>query len=294
MEKRRKQYQNLDNKKLHFAYFPGKSLMHKLNPISKFIFLILLTITTLLIQSLILLCILSLLIIILALTIGISLIELTKKLRFILFILLISVVLNIFFNAIPSDEEIILFYLFGQEFLPIRRLAVYFAFKAFFTVIILFTSSIIYTNTTNMRDFLYSLISLRIPYKYCFALMVGIRYIPLIEQEAQTIALAQRARGFGRDKASSIRKVYKLISERLIATLVSILRKSNVTSVSMENRCFGIYKKRTNLVKIKFSMTDFLFMSCCIAGFLFLLLYLLGILGLPQLPSLYSIYSQFF
>ena len=135
---------------------------------------------------------------------------------------------------------------------------------------------------------------MKIPYKYCFALMVGIRYIPQIEQEAQTIALAQRARGFGRERALSVKKVYQLIKERLITTLVSILRKSNVTSISMENRCFGVYKKRTNLVSTKFKVIDQLFILSCIASFITMLLYLSGMLGIPQLPSLYSIYSKFF
>jgi hypothetical protein len=56
--------------------------------------------------------------------------------------------------------------------------------------------------------------------------MVGIRYIPSIEDEAKTIALAQRARGLGLEKISSIKKAYNLIFERLVTTLVSILRKT--------------------------------------------------------------------
>lgn len=209
-------------------------------------------------------------------------------------ILIVSVILNIFFNAIPSEEEIILFHLFGLEFLPIRRLAVYFALKAFFMVLILYTSTIIYTYTTDMRDFVYSLMKLKIPYRYCYALMVGIRYIPLIEQEAKTISLAQRARGFGYERVNTIRKAYNLIFERLIATLITILRKGYVTSISMENRCFGIYKDRTNLVKINFKPRDiFLIIFWCIV-FSLVILYLMQLLPLPQFPSLYSIYLDTF
>jgi energy-coupling factor transport system permease protein len=124
--------------------------------------------------------------------------------------------------------------------------------------------------------------------------MVGIRYIPSIEQEAKTIALAQRARGFGLEKANSVRKAYRLIFERLIATLISILRKGHVTSISMENRCFGIYKKRTNLKIIKFKYIDGIFILLSLIGFSFLLFYTIGFLSVPQLPSLYHLYLKIF
>ncbi|MFX0134378.1 MAG: energy-coupling factor transporter transmembrane component T family protein [Candidatus Hodarchaeota archaeon] len=273
---------------------PGNSIFHKLNPISKLIFLILLTIIVLVVSSILFLAFILIIVFSLAILSGIKLHMLFRKLRYIFMILIVSVILNIFFNAIPSEEEIILFYLFGFKFLPIRRLAVYFALKAFLIILTLYTSTIIYTYTVDMRDFLYSLIKLGIPYRYCYALMVGIRYIPLIEQEAKTISLAQRSRGFGYERVNSVRKAYNFIFERLVSTLISILRKGYVTSISMENRCFGIYKDRTNLVKIYFKPRDIIFIIFCFVFFSIAILYLLQLLPIPQFPSLYSIYLDKF
>jgi len=205
--------------------------------------------------------------------------RLIRKTRFIAIVLVFSVILNIFFNAIPSEQETILFYLFNLSFLPIRRLAVY-----------LYSSTILYTNTTSNKDFVYSLIKINIPYKYCFSFMVGMRYIPLIEQEARTIALAQKARGFGLEKARNFKKAYQLIFERLLSTLVSILRKGHTTSISMENRCFGLYKKRTNLVNVKFKLRDIIFLLCIFGFFFVTVLYILNLLPIPTIPSLYSIF----
>lgn len=268
--------------------------MHKINPISKLIFLILLTIFTFLVRSLILLMFLSIFIILIMLLSQISFKMLLRKLKILFFILIISLVLNLFFNAIPSEEEVILFYLFNLEFLPIRKLALYFGLRAFFILFTLYTSAILFTYTTSTKDFVYSLIRLKIPYKFCFAFMVGIKYIPTIEQEAKTIALAQKARGFSLDRIRTFRKAYAFISERLISTLVSILRKGHTTSLSMENRCFGIYKKRTNLIVIKFQIRDFIFIFICLSLFIVGAFYIFGVLPFPQLPSLYSIYLIFF
>ena len=234
------------------------------------------------------------LIILLALLSGISLRNLIRKTKFIILILIFSVILNIFFNAIPSDKEVVLFYLFNLDFLPIRKLAVYYAFKAFFIILTLYSSAIIYSNTTSAKDFVYSLIKIRIPYKYCFLFMVGINYIPTIEQEAKTITLAQRARGFGIEKATSIKKAYRLIYERLMATLVSILRKGHTTSISMENRCFGLYKKRTNLIENKFKWIDIVFVVFCVFLFAFIIFYIYSYLPLPPFPSLYQVYLKIF
>ena len=267
--------------------------MHQLNPISKIVFLIFLTVSTFLIRSLIFLYLFLFVEIIVALLSNISIKTLSRKLRFIVFLLIFSVILNIFFNAIPVENEVVLFYLFGLKFLPIRRLALYYAIKAFLIVLTLYTSAIIYTYTTSMKDFVYSLMRLKIPYKYCYAFMVGIRFIPSIQQEARTIALAQQARGFGLERANTVKKAYNLIFERLISTLVSILRKGNTTSISMENRCFGLYKTRTNLIRIKFRKKDLFFIFCCFTLFITLILYVFQVLSIPQFPSLYNLYLHF-
>jgi len=219
---------------------------------------------------------------------------LLRRLKILFFILIISLILNLFFNAIPSEDEVILFYLFDLKFLPIRKLALYFGLRAFFILFTLYTSAILFANTTSTKDFVYSLIRLKIPYKFCFAFMVGVKYIPTIEQEAKTIALAQQARGFSLDRVKTFRKAYAFISERLITTLVSILRKGYTTSLSMENRCFGIYKERTNLIIIRFQIRDFIYIFTCLSLFILGVLYILGVLPFPQLPSLYSIYLSFF
>ncbi|MBY9015181.1 MAG: energy-coupling factor transporter transmembrane protein EcfT [Candidatus Lokiarchaeota archaeon] len=284
----------LDNKQYIFAYITGTSLMHKLNPISKLIFLALLTVFTFLMRSLILLMGLSIIIILMMLLSQISFNMLLRKLKILFFILIISLILNLFFNAIPNEEEIILFYLFNLKFLPIRKLALYYGLRAFFILFTLYTSAILFTNTTSTKDFVYSLIRLKIPYKFCFAFMVGVKYIPTIEQEAKTIALAQKARGFSLDRIKTFRKAYAFISERLIGILVSILRKGHTTSLSMENRCFGIYKTRTNMIVIRFRARDFIFIFICLSLFILGTLYIFGVLPFPQPPSLYSIYLNLF
>ena len=97
----------------------------------------------------------------------------------------------------------------------------------------------------------------------------------------------------GGKKVKTIKNAYNLIFERLIATLVSILRKAHVTSISMENRCFGIYKDRTNLVKIKFKPWDVAFIVLSSILFIGVILYLFHFTPFPQVPSSYSIFQRY-
>jgi len=283
----------LDRRSYMLAYFPGDSFMHALNPFSKLLLLIYITIITLIASSLIFLAIFSALLILLTLSCDLSIADLFHKLKFLIIIMIFSVILNIFFNALPNENNIVLFYLFGLEFLPIRKMAVYYALKAFFIIISLFTSTIIFTNTTSMKDFVDTLMCLKIPYKYCYAFMTGIRYIPIIEEEVKTINLAQKARGFSMESVKTLRQAYKLIFERLTTALISILRKGYVTSISMENRCFGIYKSRTNLGKIKFRKKDTAFIIFTTIIFTIILLYFFKILPLPSIPSISMLMREF-
>ena len=85
----------LDRKRYMFAYVPGNSIFHKLNPISKLIFLILLTTIVLVVNSILFLAIIFLIVFSLAILSGIKLKLLFRKLRYIFMILIVSVLLNI-------------------------------------------------------------------------------------------------------------------------------------------------------------------------------------------------------
>ena len=281
---------NLDNTRDLFSYVPRNSFLHKLNPISKIIFLIIFTFFIFSIESLIFLSIVFIFTFLLAMSSKMSIKSLYYKLKWILILTTFSIFLNIFFNAIPNEESQVLFYLFNLTFLPIRRLAVYYAIRNALWILILFLSTIIFTHTTSMKDFVYALMKTGVSYKYSFAFMVGLRYIPLIQQEARTIALAQRARGFGREKVNTFKKAYNFIKERLITILISILRKGDITAISMENRCFGLYKTRTNLIEIHYRKRDIIFLSIIVLLFSYYILSRFQFVPFVQFPSLYSIF----
>jgi energy-coupling factor transporter transmembrane protein EcfT len=188
-----------------FNFKPSNSFFNKLHPVSKILWFIIMTYLVLIQNSLILLSGIMVCIIALARLNGISFSEFLRKIRWIIMIVVFAIILNIFFNAIPSGEEEVLFYIW-YPYIPIRRLAVYFAVKIGIWIISLSTCGIIFLMNTAPKDLVYGLRTLKLPYTLAFSLMVGFRYIPLIQDNTNAVIIAQKARGLEVGNAKSIKK----------------------------------------------------------------------------------------
>lgn len=231
----------------------------------------------------------------LSLSVGITIPALFSRLKWILMIIIFTVVINIFFNAIEGEPEI-LFYLIPREpiedsLLPIRRLAVYYAFRIAFWILILSNCGLIFLHTTSPKDVVYGLRCLGAPYKFAYALMIGMRYIPLIQDSTTSVVIAQKARGLEGSNARGLKRVWELVRDRLTTSLILIFKQIKITAKSLELRGFGKYRGRTDLYKIPWQFRDFLFLSIFLAFILFASLYRFSVLWfIPPLPSIYSMF----
>ena len=181
-----------------FNFKPGSSLFHKLHPVSKIIFTIFLTYSVLIQSSLLMLGGFFILILILSLIVGLSIRSLFTRLRWVILMVIFTVIINILFNAIEGEQEI-LFYLIPRDsledsLLPIRRLAVYYALRIAAWILILSNCGLLFLHTTAPKDMVYGLRCLGMPYKFAYALMIGMRYIPLIQDSTTSVIIAQKAR----------------------------------------------------------------------------------------------------
>jgi len=272
----------------------SENWINKLNPVMKLTFLIILTFFLFYQKSILFLAIVYILLLIMVKSAKLSVRSLLRQIRWLIMLSLIYIPLNTLFDANISQTDEILFYFFSEN-LPIRRLALYYSLRTGLLIIIFISTSIIFTKTTSPKDLVYSLIQIGIPYRYAFSFMIGLRYIPLIEQESNTIEIAQQLRGAYIRKGISIRKIYNHLIERITTLLISIIRKAKTTASTIEARGFGIFKKRTNLYRVKWSIIDTLGLMIFIIFCVLTVLIQEGVIDwIFQLPSLYSIYLRFF
>ena len=105
-------------------------------------------------------------------------------------------------------------------------------------------AGILATATSQPTDLADALIQqLRVSPRFAVGALAGLRLLPLLAQEWQTIAMARRARGVegGRNPIA----VLRLFAGQLLALLVGAIRRGSRMAVAMEARGFGSLDCRT-------------------------------------------------
>jgi energy-coupling factor transport system permease protein len=114
-------------------------------------------------------------------------------------------------------------------------------------------ASTVVFKTTDPRDFVYGLHRhLRIPYRYAYIIFAGLRFIPLMQYEAETIREAQTVRGVylssKRSLGARIRSwVTKPVQWKtfLVMLIANGMRHVPASTVALEVRGFGMRPDRT-------------------------------------------------
>lgn len=144
-------------------------------------------------------------------------------------------------------------------------------FSIKFLVIIF--STIIFTMSTSPRDLISSLTKLKIPFEIAFMLTLAIRFVPVITKEFYQVIDAQKARAH-RIKFSLIHPIEssKTFIPILIPTLMLLFKKSLDLSMSIESRAFRAKEKRTYSPKLRFRFIDYISILILIILFGFIVL----------------------
>lgn len=272
-----------------FHFTPGNSLFHKLHPVTKIFWFIIISILVLSVRSLILLSCLLIIIAFLSKSTGLGFKRLIKKIKWIIIFTTFSMIISILFNATNPGEDIILFYIW-EPYIPIRRLILYYSLRVVLWVLNLSTCGAIFLNTTSPQDISYGIRILSRSYKAGFSFMIGLRYVPLIQDNTTSVKIAQQARGLNLSNSKSFKKGWEMLKDRLTTSLILIFRNANSTSVSMELRGFGKFNKRTEIYSLNAHYRDYIFIILFIlfSGFVVAVQFHL-IPFIPPIPSLYSL-----
>ena len=135
--------------------------------------------------------------------------------------------------------------------------------------------------TTQPRDLLLALVKLRIPYSLAFMVTTGLRYIPLIGSEAQTVIRSQRLRGFRYLRLNLFHAVSGILNS-LRPILTNNIRRATHLSEAVESRAFSPdAAHRTSLRELKTHQQDVILIA-------FSLVCLLGVIGLKGIYFLYA------
>ncbi|NBI28510.1 energy-coupling factor transporter transmembrane component T family protein [Chengkuizengella marina] len=113
--------------------------------------------------------------------------------------------------------------------------------------------------TTRPVYLFYSLMQqMKLPPRYAYSFMAGLRLIPIMFEEFQTIRYAMKVRGVQHKRG--VKGFYEKLRVYSIPMLSQSIRRAHRIAVAMEAKRFSQVKNRTFYYKISFSKFDLLFL----------------------------------
>ncbi len=274
-------------------FFPGSSLIHRLDPRTKIILTLLFIVAVFLASTPLAFALLLLTLTLIIALSKISFRVILKGIKPIIIVLIFTAIINVFMVKADSaplvDFWIIKIYREGI----IRA-----AFMALRVIILILGTSTLLTYTTSpisltdgIESLLWPLKLLHVPV-HLFAMMmtIALRFIPTLVEETEKIINAQKSRGADFNSGSLVKRAKALIPI-IIPLFVSSFKRAEELATAMECRCYRGDKNRTKLVKLTFAFRDFVWLFV-------MLLLLSGMIALKvlaaQLDFSYKIFEILF
>lgn len=251
-------------------YFPGNSLLHRLDARMKIILTLFLIISIFICRNIVSLAVMILAAVIITAISKIPPKTIFKSIKPLTIIILITAVLNLFYGK-------------GEPLLELGKLkitldgietAVFMAVR----IIILVVISSLLTYTTSPTELTDALERLFKPLKIfkidvhsiAMTMTIALRFIPTLVEEIDKIMSAQKSRGADMDSGSLISRAKALIPV-LIPLFVSSFRRANELAYAMECRCYRGGEGRTKMKVMKMTAKDYI-------SFLLVIIFMAGII----------------
>ena len=251
-------------------FFPGESLIHKLDPRTKILMATLFIVAVFLANNPAAFLFLTLTTVSLVIISGISLKTVLKSLKPIIIILIFTALINVFLTS-GEGEPLVSFWIITIYTEGIMR-AVFMALRV---ILLIIGTSVLLTYTTSPISLTDGIESLLKPLKlikvpvHLFAMMmtIALRFIPTLIEETEKIMNAQKSRGADFTSGGIIKRAKALIPI-LIPLFVSSFKRAEELATAMECRCYRGDVNRTKLVKLTLRFKDYamLFASLVFLG----------------------------
>ena len=237
-------------------YFPGKSVIHTLDPRTKLIMLVVYIVALFVAQSWISY---GLLLAFLAVTIKVSTIPLksiVKGMKPLIMILVFTGVLNLFFT---QDGNVLL----GLGFVTITTGGAKRAVLMTLRILMLITCTFLLTYTTSpisLTDGLEALMNplkkIKVPvHELSMMMCIALRFIPTLIEETDKIMCAQKARGADFETGSIVDRAKALIPI-LVPLFIGAFRRADELATAMECRCYQGGEGRTKMKLLRYHRND--------------------------------------
>lgn len=238
-------------------YLPGDSLIHQLDPRTKILSGFIYLATLFLVKTYNGYLISALFLFALIVISQISWKYFLRGLKPVLFIVVLTLIMHLLWT--PGE----LWVQAGP--LVITREGVWRGGEISLRLILLITGASLLTLTTSpisFTDGLERLLSvgrkIKLPaHELAMMMSIALQFIPILAEEADKIIKAQTARGLSLQYGNLWERI-KLLTPLLVPLLISVFRRAEDLTVSMESRCYRGGRGRTRLKELKWKRKDYL------------------------------------
>ncbi len=248
-------------------YFPGKSVLHRMDPRMKLLITVLYIVMLFCAKGFLGLAV-GIIYLIGAFAIsGISIKMMLKSVKPILPVIIFTGILNLFFINTGNV-------LFSWTFIRITDDGVHTMLFMAVRIIFLICGTSLLTYTTSpiaLTDAIERIFSplkiIHFPaHEIAMIMTIALRFIPTLIEETDKIMSAQKARGADLETGSVLKRAKALVPI-LIPLFVSAFRRADELALAMECRCYHGGDGRTRLKQLKVSLVDYIALFVTIAFF---------------------------
>ncbi len=238
-------------------YFPGDTVVHRLDPRTKLILTIVYIVALFTAKSYFSY---GLMLAVLITCIAISKIKLKtilKGIKPIVIIIIITAILNMFFT---KGTPVVQFWK-----LTITKEGIRTAVFMVLRLVMLITGTFLLTYTTSpiaLTDGLERLLSplkkIKVPvHEIAMMMSIALRFIPTLIEETEKIMSAQKARGADFETGNIIQKA-KAMLPLLVPLFISAFRRADELAIAMESRCYHGGEGRTRMKQLVMARRDYI------------------------------------
>ena len=245
-------------------YFPGNSIIHRLDPRFKIVITLLFIIMIFTGKSFLCLAVGAVYTVLAVILSKIKPKMFWKSIKPLLPFLIITALLNLF---LVRTGDIV----WEWKFLKIREDAINISVFMIARIILLIIGSSLLTYTTSpitLTDAIERLLSplkkLKFPvHELAMMMSIALRFIPTLIEETDKIMSAQKARGAEIDSGSFMTRTKNMISI-LVPLFISAFRRADELATAMECRCYNGGEGRTRLRQLKSAPRDYIALAVTI------------------------------
>ena len=237
-------------------YFPGDSVIHRLDPRTKLILMMAYIVAVFLVKDMWIFLFTALYAIGVTLLSGVPLSYLVRSLKPLKFILIFMFIINL---LVTSTGEVLIDWWIIRITTGGVRQAVFITIR----LVLLVSGTSLMTLTTTPISLTDGLERLMMPlsrFKFpanelAMMMTIALRFIPTLLEEADKITKAQTARGADFESGGIIERAKSMVPV-LVPLFVSAFRRADELAMAMESRCYHGGEGRTRMTVLKYRGRD--------------------------------------